>query len=259
MWNGRSVCFESVLAFRTSKLFCVSFDVPSLINTVPKVAETASCHSDGAGLGLSIVASIIQRMSGTVEVRSQLGEGTVVTFALPITFGSPSEPVARLSAPCTDSGLFCRRVISDELTALFTPGSPLSLIGSPAMDSNLSTGQSVDQSTHASVAGGAARLDFGRAIEAAHSSNHKLLNMPSRRKDEPVSLSAVEPSELAVQAAKLSLSTALASKSNVKGLPVAVEASNASTDGDSIPGSPVGPLLTKAIRVLVADDNRIAL
>jgi signal transduction histidine kinase len=40
-------------------------------------------QTDGLGLGLSLVLNIVQRHSGTVDVISQSGEGTVFTLSLP--------------------------------------------------------------------------------------------------------------------------------------------------------------------------------
>ena len=39
--------------------------------------------SNGAGLGLSLVAEFVRLHGGTVDIQSQLGEGTVVRIVLP--------------------------------------------------------------------------------------------------------------------------------------------------------------------------------
>ena len=41
-------------------------------------------NKTGAGLGLSIVKSILDLHDAEIEIQSKLGEGTVVTFTLPI-------------------------------------------------------------------------------------------------------------------------------------------------------------------------------
>ncbi|MFO0580158.1 MAG: ATP-binding protein [Polyangia bacterium] len=46
--------------------------------------------SDGSGLGLSIVHSIVRRHRGSVRVTSQLREGTTFTVALPLSAADPS-------------------------------------------------------------------------------------------------------------------------------------------------------------------------
>jgi signal transduction histidine kinase len=40
-------------------------------------------QADGLGLGLSLVLNIVQRHSGSVDVISQPGDGTVFTLTLP--------------------------------------------------------------------------------------------------------------------------------------------------------------------------------
>ncbi len=44
--------------------------------------DTASRRHGGTGLGLSISGRIVERMGGTIAVRSELGEGSVFSFAL---------------------------------------------------------------------------------------------------------------------------------------------------------------------------------
>lgn len=180
----------------------------------------------------------------------------MVTFALPMTFIAPTTPV---NTTPVASPTFRRRVISDELAILFSPGSPASLIGSPGpVRTSSMNGRNLGQTAEARV-NAAARIDFGHAIEAAHSSP-QLLGVPSRRRVAPSMSSASEPSELAVQAAKLSLATTLSTTPDSNGMgPGQVQGVNAAVDHDSVPGSPVGPSIDRSVKVLIADDNRIAL
>jgi signal transduction histidine kinase len=39
--------------------------------------------SDGAGLGLALVKSIVDLHGGTAEIRSEMGRGTIVTLSFP--------------------------------------------------------------------------------------------------------------------------------------------------------------------------------
>jgi signal transduction histidine kinase len=51
---------------------------------VERLFEPFSSTTGGTGLGLSIVYQIIRDHSGTINVRSQLGEGTTITVELPM-------------------------------------------------------------------------------------------------------------------------------------------------------------------------------
>jgi signal transduction histidine kinase len=42
-----------------------------------------SRKSEGAGVGLAIVKTMVEAHGGTVEIQSQSGRGTTVTFSLP--------------------------------------------------------------------------------------------------------------------------------------------------------------------------------
>jgi len=51
-----------------------------------QAGKTYERRHEGTGLGLSIVKSLVKLHSGDVTVQSQLGEGTSVTVALPLSF-----------------------------------------------------------------------------------------------------------------------------------------------------------------------------
>jgi two-component system NtrC family sensor kinase len=48
---------------------------------------TTKEEGKGVGLGLSVVFGIIARHKGTIDVKSQVGEGTVFTVRLPVAKG----------------------------------------------------------------------------------------------------------------------------------------------------------------------------
>ena len=53
-------------------------------------AETAGI--EGSGIGLAIVKALVQRMSGSINVRSQVGLGTTVEVSLPMASAAPAAP-----------------------------------------------------------------------------------------------------------------------------------------------------------------------
>lgn len=56
-----------------------------------------STKSEGSGLGLASVHSIVKKHNGTIKVNSQLGEGTVFTIQFPAVVDAP-EPVVEVTA-----------------------------------------------------------------------------------------------------------------------------------------------------------------
>jgi heavy metal sensor kinase len=57
--------------------------LPSIFDRFYRVDASRSRHNGGAGLGLSIVSSIVQRHGGQLSVTSTPGEGSVFTVLLP--------------------------------------------------------------------------------------------------------------------------------------------------------------------------------
>lgn len=57
--------------------------IPHLFDRFYRVDGARSSRGNGSGLGLAIVKWIVQKHSGTVEVESRLGEGSVFTVTLP--------------------------------------------------------------------------------------------------------------------------------------------------------------------------------
>lgn len=60
-------------------------DLPKIWNRFYR-ADPARSSDDGAGLGLSIVKLMIERLGGTITAKSVLGEGTEMSFTLPLIY-----------------------------------------------------------------------------------------------------------------------------------------------------------------------------
>jgi signal transduction histidine kinase len=58
--------------------------LPKVFDRFYKVNDHSSPDYRGSGLGLSIAQGLVQAQGGTIEVASELGKGTKVTFAIPL-------------------------------------------------------------------------------------------------------------------------------------------------------------------------------
>lgn len=58
-------------------------DLPYIFDRFYKTDKTRSRLQSGSGIGLSIVSKIVERLHGTIEVRSELGKGTTFIVTLP--------------------------------------------------------------------------------------------------------------------------------------------------------------------------------
>ncbi|MRL70099.1 ATP-binding protein [Brevundimonas sp. SPF441] len=64
--------------------------IGQLFTRFAQIEAAAVDRRDGAGLGLSIVATLVELMGGRIEVESEAGEGAIFVVTLPLT---PAQPV----------------------------------------------------------------------------------------------------------------------------------------------------------------------
>jgi cell cycle sensor histidine kinase DivJ len=57
-----------------------------------QAGKTYQRRYEGTGLGLSIVKSLVNLHAGEMKVQSRIGEGTIVTVALPLVSSRPEAP-----------------------------------------------------------------------------------------------------------------------------------------------------------------------
>ncbi|BGP39437.1 hypothetical protein JCM10450v2_003390 [Rhodotorula kratochvilovae] len=232
----------------------------------------------GAGLGLSIVDSIVKRMGGKLDVASQLGVGTAMTVTLPLDFlaSESSPPPSPPSSPYLPR--IIRRNVSEELGRLLQPST-----GADSAASS-STGRARAPpglgplplaSAHVPAPMSTtpiSELDFDQAVSAMQAS---LLPPPAptsplrsprsqpaqlsrggslRRPGEPPrKLSArADDEELAVEAAKLSIGSVGDVKSRM--VPMADPMDGLPPEEEKAPSRGA----RRRVRVLVAEDNPIA-
>ncbi|BGO91032.1 hypothetical protein NBRC10512_000161 [Rhodotorula toruloides] len=204
----------------------------------------------GAGLGLSIVDTILKRMGGKLDVSSQLGVGTLMRITIPLDF------VPTPNSPPTDSSLprLRTRNISAELRHVLQHG-PSSLLASRSTTRSRAASLSLPlDGTALSLSPlpatpALATVDFDAAVAATAATFPYPLPTDSAP---PPPLGAKEgPEDLVGDAAKLSLSSATA------GL---------SFESTPVPGlQPVGEMQPstakqgrgRQVKVLVAEDNPI--
>ncbi|GAA5876037.1 hypothetical protein JCM8547_003538 [Rhodosporidiobolus lusitaniae] len=223
---------------------------------------------DGAGLGLSITQTIVARFGGKLDVASALGTGSTFRITVPLEFAPPQDPQTPLAIPSLPRNIafaprpratsvslshvtFRRRIISEELSALFSPSSKLSpFVEKPS-------------------------FDFSQAVEAAQASiTPKLGGVPPLRRKRSGLGSKASEGDLVDDLAKLSV--AAASSPNAVNLAAPGGSYFAISNGatSSLPTSPLRqrtempsmpmPSFIPAqqqksrVRVLVADDNPVS-
>ena len=72
------------LEFRDTGIGIASSEIPKIFDRFYRVRPTASEEAGGAGLGLTIVQQLLLRCSGSISVKSKLGEGSIFNVLLPV-------------------------------------------------------------------------------------------------------------------------------------------------------------------------------
>lgn len=76
--------------------------IDSIFERFQQVDSSDSRKQEGTGLGLAICRSIVQQHNGKIWVESQLGEGSIFYFTLPIVPNNPDSPLSVAIAAKTD-------------------------------------------------------------------------------------------------------------------------------------------------------------
>lgn len=72
-------------------------NMPNLFSRFARFAPPGAPESDGSGLGLVIVKTVVERHGGKVEVESKPGQGTCFTLSFAALRESPAEPAEQAS------------------------------------------------------------------------------------------------------------------------------------------------------------------
>ncbi|MEB3358664.1 MAG: ATP-binding protein [Synechococcales bacterium] len=72
------------IEFRDTGVGIAPTDIPKIFNRFYRVRPAAGEDTSGAGLGLSIVQQLLLRCSGSISVKSRLGEGSTFNVLLPV-------------------------------------------------------------------------------------------------------------------------------------------------------------------------------
>ncbi|MGB7978705.1 MAG: ATP-binding protein [Chlamydiales bacterium] len=90
--------FEFLLRITDQGIGISEKDLPYVFERFYTVDKARSRKSGGAGLGLSIVKTILEKHQGKVAVQSELGKGSSFIFTLPIYIGKPANAPLTVSA-----------------------------------------------------------------------------------------------------------------------------------------------------------------
>ena len=105
---------ELVLSVRDSGIGMTQDQVARMLNPFEQADPQTTRRYGGTGLGMSIVARLVDMMAGRIEVQSVLGAGTGVSVHLPLPIVAPaaSEAALPMAAPVDATALRGLRVLA---------------------------------------------------------------------------------------------------------------------------------------------------
>jgi len=86
--EGHSIC-EVVFEVEDTGIGILKENIPRLFETYSQANQQICRQFGGTGLGLSLVKNLVDKMSGRVEVKSQIGKGSTFSIFLPFEIASP--------------------------------------------------------------------------------------------------------------------------------------------------------------------------
>jgi two-component system phosphate regulon sensor histidine kinase PhoR len=95
---------EAVVSVRDTGIGIPKAELPRLFDRFFRATNARKAVIQGTGLGLAIVAEIVKAHHGTVQVESELGQGTTFVIRLPIATDTTAETRARTDDDATGFG-----------------------------------------------------------------------------------------------------------------------------------------------------------
>ena len=102
MPDGGNLCFRTECDENQVTLRVTDTGTGIRKDILPSIFDpffTTKDKSKGTGLGLSVVYSLVKQIGGSIDVRSEVGNGTEFTITLPTHFEAPEEPIPQLADP----------------------------------------------------------------------------------------------------------------------------------------------------------------
>ncbi len=115
--DGKIVYYEFIIT-DTGVGMSQEFVEEHLFKPFTQEQSDARTQYKGTGLGMSIVQGLIRKMHGSIQVESELGKGTRITYQIPFELDTESErtkETAEISVPVTDRNLRVLLVEDNEI------------------------------------------------------------------------------------------------------------------------------------------------